>query len=100
MNLGSENSKALEGIINFPNLGLSHDLGKEAKRAISPTLPKENNIVAKSCYKTPPKYHPKNKGIQILDRLDNRVILSSKNETTILPMERKKHFKPKRSLET
>ena len=47
MNLGSANPKEVEGIINFPKLGLSHDLGKGAKRAISPTLIEENNRVAK-----------------------------------------------------
>ncbi|KAK2719851.1 hypothetical protein QYM36_005357 [Artemia franciscana] len=78
--------------------GLSHDLGKGAKRAISPTLIEENNRVAKSRYTAPPKYHPKNKGIQILDRFDNRVILSSKIETKILPMERETTFSLKEAL--
>ncbi|KAK2705483.1 hypothetical protein QYM36_015765 [Artemia franciscana] len=77
---------------------LSHDLGKGAKRAISPTLIEENNRVAKSRYTAPPKYHPKNKGIQILDRFDNRVILSSKIETKILPMERETTLSLKEAL--
>jgi hypothetical protein len=98
MNLGSANPKEVEGIINFPNLGLSHDLGKRAKRAISPTLLEENNRVAKSRYTAPPKYQPKNKGIQILDRFDNRVILSSNDETKTLPMERETTLSLKETL--
>ncbi|KAK2703712.1 hypothetical protein QYM36_017869, partial [Artemia franciscana] len=98
MNLGSANPKEVEGIINFPKLGLSHDLGKGAKRAISQTLIEENNRVATSCYTAPLKYHPKNKGIQILDRFDNRVILLSKVETKILPMERETTLSLKEAL--
>jgi len=82
----------------YPNLGLSHELGKGAKRAIPPTLLEENNRVAKSCYTAPPKYHPKNKRNQILDRFDNREILSSKDETKILPMERETTLSLKEAL--
>jgi len=83
----------VEGIINLSNLELSHDFGQQAKRAISPTLLKENSRVAKSCCTAPSRYKPKNKGVQILNRYENRIILSSKNKIKTLPM-RRDHFKP------